>query len=156
MNKHIYLCGAITGLTFADAKYGWRQSVELELKNTDIEILSPMRGKMAPRYEGTDAPLSPLGDPDSVLSCDRGITARDRYDVQRSALLFCNLLGMDRISVGSMIEFGWADAARVPILAIMEEGNIHEHGIVNQLISWRCSSLLEGIEVVKSVLKEGL
>lgn len=149
----IYLCGQITGLSGKQARYGWREIVYKALANTDIECLSPMRHKS---HLDNVQSLSPLGNPGSVMSCAKGITTRDRFDVMRSDMLFCNLWGMTRASIGCMIEFGWADAFRVPILLIMEEGGEHEHGMVQDLVGWRCSSLEEGIEVTRRILTPGL
>jgi nucleoside 2-deoxyribosyltransferase len=95
--------------------------------------------------------MSPMGG-EGALSSPKGITARDRFDTMRSDLIFCNLMGMDKISVGSMIEFGWADAMRIPILLVAEEGNIHEHAMVNDMISFRAYSLKEGLDIARHVL----
>lgn len=153
MKKYVYLCGQITGLSYQEARYGWRQQVVEAMADTDAICLSPMRAKahLSDRTE-----LSKWGDPDSVLSCPRGLTTRDRFDVQRSQVLFANFMHMGKISVGSMIEFGWADALRIPILCCMEEGNLHEHAMVADLIGWRCTSLEEGIEVLQAVMSEGM
>ena len=153
--SYLYLCGQITGLGYKDATFGWRAQVYDALKGSGIECISPMRGKTH-LLDVKD--LSPLGAPDSVESNAKAITTRDRFDIRRPDLLFCNLLGMDRVSIGSMIEFGWADAFRVPILCCIEPdgGNLHEHGIVQDLIGWRRGSLEEGMNVVYNVLKTGL
>lgn len=152
MKPRVYLCGQITGLSYQEATYGWRAQVYDGLRDL-ATVLSPMRAKKM--LEETQE-LSCMGDPGHVLNTPRGITARDRMDTQRSTLIFCNLVGMDRVSVGSMIEFGWADAWRVPILCCMEPGNPHEHAMPLDIISWRCESLDEGIEVARAVLSEGL
>jgi nucleoside 2-deoxyribosyltransferase len=151
----IYLCGQITGLSYKDACFGWRAQVHDAVHHLGVECISPMRGKSELSEVRT---LSPLGDPDSVMSTAKAINTRDRWDVQRSDIIFCNLLHMDRVSIGSMIEFGWADAFRIPILCCIERngGNLHEHGMVQDLIGWRCGSLEEGIEVVKRVFRSGL
>ncbi len=150
--KYVYLCGQITGLSYSEARYGWREQVVKELIGTDITPLSPMRAK---NHLEAVQELSQWGDPSSVLSCPRGLTTRDRFDVNRSQILFANLLGMDRVSIGSMIEFGWADAQRIPILCVMEQDNPHQHAMVMDLVGWQCSSLKEGIAVLKAVLMEG-
>lgn len=151
----IYLCGPITGSSYEETRYGWRRQIADALKDTDIECISPMRYK--DNLHGVRS-LSALGDPDSVMSCAKGITTRDRFDVQRSDVIFSNFLGCDRASYGSMIEFGWADAYRTPILCCIEAdgSNLHEHGMVQDLIGWRCGSLEEGIDVIRRVLGKGL
>lgn len=90
---------------------------------------------------------------DTVLSNQKAITTRDRFDCQGSDLILVNLLGAARVSIGSMIELGWADAARVPIiLAIEEEGNMHDHAMVREVAGWRVPSLDLALDVAIAVL----
>jgi nucleoside 2-deoxyribosyltransferase len=151
--KYVYLCGQITGLSYEAARYGWREQVCKAVSGTNICAISPMRAKDSLSQVNE---LSCWGDPASVLSCPKGLTTRDRYDVERSDIIFANLLGMDRVSVGSMIEFGWADAMRIPILCVMEEDNPHQHAMVLDVVGWQCHTLEEGIAVMKAVLQEGI
>ena len=151
--KSMYLCGPITGLSSEEARHGWRAEVARELMGV-VECLSPMR-----HYDHLQAvvELSQFGNPQNVLTSPRGLTTRDRFDTMRSDLLFCNLLYAKRVSVGSMLELGWADAARIPILVVMEEsGNLHDHAMVNELTGFRCSTLAEGVEVAKAILTPGV
>ncbi len=100
--------------------------------------------------------MSPMGASANCLSTPRGLTERDRFDTMRSDLVFCNLLGAEKISAGSMIEFGWADAKRIPILVCMEpEGNPHDHGMVHSVASWIVPTLEEGMEVTRDLLTPG-
>jgi len=151
---NVYLCGPITGTTFDETKYGWRRHVYRELKRNGIIGWSPMRHKMKEQF-GKDAQESMHrmgGYPDDPMSCPKGITARDRYDTMKSDLIFCNLLGTEKISVGSMIELGWADAMRIPIVMVMEEGNIHEHAMVEDMLDFRAYSIDEGIDITRKIL----
>ena len=109
----VYLCGQITGATYDEARYGWRLEVADACQDLPIRFLSPMRGKK--HLAGVNS-LSPMGDATNPLSTPMAITTRDRLDVMRSTLLFANLLGMGEKSIGCSIEFGWADALRIPII----------------------------------------
>ena len=149
MTSRIYLAGPITGLSSRDARFGWRGDVIEALENTDIECLSPMRHK--DHLRGVSE-LSAMGDPSSVMSCPRGLTTRDRMDVLRSDMLFVNFLGAEKISAGTMIEFGWADMARKPIVCCMEEDNTHLHAMVDELIGFNCRTLEEAIEITKAII----
>lgn len=149
----IYLCGPITGCTFEEAKYGWRKKVYNHLNPIGITCLSPLRHLTADQLkEGDMHSMNPDGAEVGVLSTPKGLTERDRFDTMRSDIIFCNLLGAERVSIGSMIELGWADANRIPILACMEPDNIHRHGMVTALCSWVVPSLSNGIEVVQDLL----
>lgn len=154
----VYLCGPITGCTFEECKFGWREQVDEELAPLGIECYSPMRAKVAEDFsDEAQESMSPMGSGLNVLSTPRGLTERDRFDTLRSDLIFCNLLGTEKISAGSMIEFGWADALRIPIILVMEdEGNVHDHAMVRAMASWIVPTLEEGIMVARAVLTPGI
>ena len=157
MNKSVYLCGPITGCTFVEAKVGWRKDVFDALQPHGIDALSPLRHLRTDQISGEDEKsMNPMGAEVGCLSTPRGLTERDRFDTLRADLIFCNLLGAERPSIGSMIEFGWADANRIPILLCMEENTPHNHGMVHASASWIVPTLDEGIEVTKDLLIPGV
>lgn len=150
----VYLAGPITGLTY-DQGNDWRDVVRLDLEDVGIIGWSPLRSKQFLREIGV---LDSAGTPDSAyiglnpLSEPKGITTRDRFDTMRSDLVLMNLLGAERISIGTMIEAGWADAARVPLVVVMEEDNIHRHAMLNEVAGFIVPTLEEAVAVVKAVL----
>lgn len=150
MSYKVYLCGPITGKLYNDTME-WRQYVSDRVIDTVIP-LSPMRGKSY--LEG----VTPIGDTyeNTLMSSARGITTRDRFDTLRCDLLFANLLGAERVSIGSMIELGWADSRRTPIIVVMEKDNIHQHGMVREIANWVVPTIDEGIEVVNKIFAEGV
>lgn len=155
MRKSVYLCGPITGLTYNEARYGWRQEVADILGDHDIDCLSPMR--MKDHLSTESDTMSSQGYRWSSMSSQKGITARDRFDTQRSDVVLCNLLGVDKVSIGSMIEFGWADAMRIPIVLAMEDaGNLHDHAMAKEIASFIVPSVSDAVEVVKALLIPGV
>lgn len=156
MNLHpsVYLAGPITGLTY-DEGNDWREAVMADLASVGITAYSPLRAKNFLRQIGV---LDSAGTPDSAymglnpLSEPKGITARDRFDATRSDMVLMNLLGATRVSIGTMIEAGWADAARRPIVIAMEEDNVHRHAMLNEVAGFIVPTLAEAVAVVKAVL----
>ncbi len=131
--KKVYLCGPITGLTY-DQAVKYRSDVVIRFKDFNIEALSPMRGKDA--YVNKTEVFKSGGYTD-VMKNDKAIVNRDRNDVMNCDLLFADLRGAAKASIGSMVEYGWADAFRKPIVTLMEkEGNPHEHAFVNQMSTY--------------------
>ena len=144
--RRVYLSGPITGLSYGDAAEGWRAAFTKMLP-AGLQALSPMRGKEA--LEGYTE-LSSVCYPDLVIASPAGIVARDRNDVMTCDAVVCNLTGAQRVSIGTMIELGWADAFRKPIVLVMEArgtngpdmpDNIHEHAFVSQLAAYRVETL---------------
>jgi len=151
----VYLAGPIAGLNYAGATE-WRDIAKRELNAVGIEAYSPMRAK---QYLKGVASFSVDGDEYktlSVLSSNRGITTRDRFDCTRVDVVLAYLLGAERVSIGTLMEIAWADAARIPIVAVMEDkGNVHDHGMVSECIGFRCTTLEEALNVTKAILLEG-
>ncbi len=159
MNKTVYLAGPISICSYDEAT-AWRDKVTQELAKEDIKALSPLRGKVylrdmteiADSYSERDVEGVDGYDGPKCMSTARGITTRDRMDCMRCSVLFVNLLGTKRISIGTMMEIAWADAARIPIVMILEkEDNPHDHAMVNECIGYRTDSLDEGIAIVKHI-----
>jgi nucleoside 2-deoxyribosyltransferase len=69
------------------------------------------------------------------------------------SLVFINLLGTKKVSIGTVMEIAWADANRIPIVLVMEkEGNLHDHAMINECVGFRVSTIREGIEIAKAIL----
>lgn len=151
--KCIYLSSPISGLTYEASRFGWQQEVAKQLEEFPIDLYSPMRGKS---HLSKDNYMNPVGGNDHIFSTSKSITNRDRNDCLNADLVFCNLLNAKQVSIGCMIELGWADALRIPIVTIMEKTNIHNHSIVNEISSFIVNDLDSGIDVVKQVLLPGL
>lgn len=142
----VYLAGSIRGLTVEEAD-GWREQATLTLERLGIGVLSPLRFK--PFMPNAGVIESEY--PQTVLGTAKGITARDRFDVMRCDALLANLSN-DRPSVGTMIELGWADAFRKPIVAVLTEGGPNDHPMVREVVSFAVGSLPEAYEVLAALL----
>ena len=146
--KTVYAAGPITGTTYQECT-GWRLELASYLP-PDVRVLSPLRAKTYLRDEKV------IGDQytEHIMSTQRGITIRDRWDTICSDCLVVNLLGATRVSIGTMIELGWADRdeRRKPIIGIMEkEGNLHDHSMVREILSYRVESVREAAYVVRAL-----
>lgn len=152
MSKLVYLAGPIGGLSYSGAN-NWREYAIERLE--PIKGLSPMRDK---EFLSEINVLGFHGYDQNPLSTSAAITARDRFDCQRADVVIFNLLGAERVSIGTMIEFGWADSKRIPKIVIMEKdgSNVHDHCMVNALIDFRVETLNEAIAVAKSLLCDAL
>lgn len=142
----VYLGGPIAGVRFGDCN-NWRVYAKKELAKHNISGVSPTRFKEI----GLDEIASDRGD--KILTLPKGLTTRDRYDVQSTDISLFYLIGATRVSIGTMIEYGWADSARKPIITVIErEGNVHEHSFVRELSGFVVETLDEGLYVAKAIL----
>ena len=148
----VYLSGPISGLTQRGAA-DWRTDFIRRLTDICVKGVSPMRG-----CDGLDpaARISAHGRDfahESPLLTGKGITDRDRFDATRCDVMLVNLLDAERVSIGTMIEIGWADAKRIPILLVAPEtAHPHDHLMVNEIASWRVTSLDDAFDVLAVVL----
>lgn len=150
MSKHyIYLAGPITGLTYKGST-DWRNEVAEVLNSEKIECLSPMRGK---DYLANAGVLT-AGTYDGTLTQAKSINRRDYFDCTRSTVVFVNLLGTTRISVGTVMEIAWAYQKQIPTVVIMEPDNMHHHVMLDECSTYIVSSIDEAILTTKFLLNE--
>jgi len=143
----VFLSGPISGLTY-DGSEAWREEFEA-LVGPEITCLSPLRAKHFLRPHG--AIEQSYGEV-STLSSDRGIMTRDHYDCARADLVVCNLSGVNRVSIGTVMEVAWAFAYRKPLVMIMEPGSVHDHPMIREAISFRAKDVAEAAALVRAIL----
>ncbi len=145
----IYLAGPITGESYEGAT-DWRDHAKEQL--LPLKGVSPMRGKMFLMNKNT---LQDAYDTnENPMLTTKAIARRDRFDCVRSDLILMNLLGAQRVSIGTMIEIGWAYTNRTPIVLVMEkEGNVHEHCLLRESVDFRFDNLDEAIDAIKYILE---
>jgi nucleoside 2-deoxyribosyltransferase len=156
--SRVYLAGPITGESFEGAT-DWREWTRQALAPYGIHTYSPLRGKDylsgQTAISGTPGVNGQVAGAVRPLSTDKGICTRDRWDVQRADAVLMNLSGAGRVSIGTMIEIGWADAYRVPIIGVMEDENPHRHAMVEHLLGYIVPTLPEAVLLVRSLLIGG-
>ena len=147
VEKLVYLAGPVIGLDYKGCT-NWREYAKNELNKYNIIGVSPMRFK-----EHRNDNKIILDSDDSIMECDAGITSRARFDVMTCSVFLANLLGANAVSRGTMIEYGWADAFRKPIITVIEKnGNLHDRPLIREITGFRVDSLEEGLEVVRRIL----
>lgn len=153
MKPSIYLAGPITGLSYREARFGWRQEFASYIDPTRIDVFSPMR------QEGHLAEIQTIEHKpyDGVLSQAKAIVAKDKLDVKRADLIVAGFLGAKIVSAGSLIELGWADAWEKTTIMILEpHGNPHDRFFVTEVADFRVSSVREAAEVANAILLPGV
>lgn len=143
----VYLAGPIAGKTYEDANE-WRNIAGAYLSQFDIEAYSPMRGKEFLRGERIT-----IDTYDNVVATDKGIVARDRYDVKNCDVMIVNFTDAEYCSVGTPVELGWADAWRKPIIVVMpDDTNPYYHPFTRELADYVVEDLQDALEIAVSIL----
>jgi len=147
-DKKIYLAGAMSGLTYADAQE-WRDTAIQLLNEYGLTGYSPLRGT------GKELGQTVIeGSPNTnVFLTSKGIVSRDHFDVKTSDAILINLLGTERVSIGTVMEIALAWEYRIPVVLICEETNIHwSHPFVNEMVSYRVDTLQDGVDTIADIL----
>lgn len=146
--KKIYTAGPISGLTFAEGALGWRETIKGLLP--EFDLFSPMRAKDFLAGEG----ILQGSYEEMPMSSTNGILGRDRNDVFTCDLMIANFLeDQGNFSLGTAMEFGWADAWRKPVIMVAEEGNVHRrHPMLRGSSVYVVSTLEDAANLAKHLL----
>ena len=142
----VYLAGPMSGKTSQEAE-GWRNYAANILGEYRIESRSPMRDKEL-LWTSDDHTIQHTYD--HVLGTSKGITTRDRNDVINCDGVIAVFEDTDRVSIGTMIELGWADAWRKPVVVVLDD--THQHPMVHEIAGYICDDVDEACAVMASVL----
>ncbi len=147
----VYLAGPITGLNY-DGAQDWRNYAKDFLAGYGIKGVSPLRAKDYLRgIPALTADCAGYGQL-NPMSSPRGIMTRDHYDATQSDALLVNLLGAERVSIGTVMEIAWAWDNGLPVVVAMEnEGNLHEHAMITEAIGFRVPSLEEALAITVAI-----
>lgn len=149
----VYLAGPITGKDYCSAT-DWRLDFSKNIKsiNPSINTLDPMRGKS---YLASLKDIPANGNEKfGFLSGGKAILARDYADVHNSDIIVVNLLGADRVSIGTLFECAWAFSAKIPLILVIEdtvdgkEVNPNAHSMLLAMPGYRVSSLSDAETIV--------
>jgi nucleoside 2-deoxyribosyltransferase len=149
----VYLAGSITGLT-VDKALGWRQIAKEKLKEHGIDAYSPMRGKSDIASANETILIDSESKKGGPESTNKAIMTRDFIDCVRADAILANLSDIPNIiSGGTCMEFGFAYARQIPIIAIVQADSYYmRHPMMYEAINYRVDTLDQGIEVVLSLL----
>lgn len=125
----IYTAGPITGLSYDEVMSRYNTQTKM-FKEFGYEVFCPMTGK---EYLRNETELKATGYSHKPLSTDRAIKGRDKWMVGQVDVVFVDFSSSgDRASIGSVMEMAWADEFNKHIVAVIPEGNIHNHSFVLQ------------------------
>ena len=142
----VYLAGPITGYDYGSIN-GWREDVVNHLKQFGIKGYSPMRGKS---YLSKEEMIKDSYS-DFTMASITGINVRDYNDCKTADAILVNLLGSKKVSIGTVMEIAWGRAFQIPVVLVMEKGNIHEHGML-EFGNIIAPDLNEGVEAIVQIL----
>jgi len=160
-NKFVYLAGAIARHSYGQVT-NWRNYVARRFAPGVVGI-SPMRMKTWCKRYNDSIPsvyddLKGANDAAYLISgAPNVIGRRDFADVQRADMVFFYLpkehADKQEISVGTLIEFGWASALRKPTVVVSDDDSrVLSHPLILAHASYVLPTLALGIAAVNAEL----
>lgn len=122
----IYCVHPISGLT-PDEVFAYYNGIRDKLSKF-YDVLIPMTGKSSLRCAKE---FRAQGHDESPIAGNHAIFERDRWMVQKSDVIYANLMGATtRVSIGSMFELAWASILGKYVVLAMDKESIHRHAFV--------------------------
>lgn len=148
MKPTVYLAGPIAGCDKGEAN-DWRWQVSGKLRGSGIVGISPLRCEplIGERYM--------VGYEDPRFGTPRAIASKNITDVKLCTMTLCYMpraLNERRLSVGTLLELGWAHAFGKPTILVTDYQFLLEHPVVQANASWILGTLDEAVEVIVGVL----
>jgi len=145
--KLVYLGGTITPNPI---HLKWREHVASQLDLLFIQCINPVRGKNPADWDNNGFDAN-----EGVVYSKGGFVERDLRDVKRCDLIFCNFSEpLDRQSIGTWWELGWADMLGKPIVIVSTLPEVINHPFVWKRAARVCFTLDEGIGYTRFLLED--
>ncbi len=84
---------------------------------------------------------------------DHAIVKRDYWMVNQADLVYVDLMGAERVSIGCMMELAWAHQLGKHTVVALEKDNIHDHVFVLETADMRFTSEGQAIKYVQDMIK---
>jgi hypothetical protein len=156
LKADLYLAGPIGGLTWDEAT-GWRDNVASLL--APMKTRSPLRpimfeGQLVDLrdscYVNDGAVLSNSREREAITIPFEHLFKRDYMDCHECDGLFVNFIGAKKKSVGTVCEISWAYRRGIPIVIVMEPGNLNEDVFLERMFTGRrFNTLADGVNYMR-------
>ena len=155
MKKYVYLGGPIAGHTSESAKW-WREDLQNHFKSTNIRMISPLRCE--PEIgEGEVYDAEGIAAKDCIcFGSDKAIHAKNMLDVKSCDLMIACMFAeqIKSISLGTMLEIGWASALGKPIILITDDDRLKKHPVVKESVNWIVPTLEDAQLIVYGLFND--
>lgn len=146
MNLKVYLARPISGSSTSDV-IEWYESVAGCLLDIGHTPLTPLVNEGEFR---NDTKFSGFGYVNVPTASNHAIFGRDQWLVRQSDVILADLSdAVDRVSIGCVMELGWASMLGKHTIVVLSPRNIHEHAFVLEAADVVFYDLLEALDYIK-------
>jgi len=147
---NIYCAHPISGYS-ADEIFDYYTNIQTTLESYGYNVFTPLYTKSDLRTEIKFKEL----DYRQPTSTNHAIYRRDSFMVTQADVIFANFLKATHVSIGSMMELGWASYLHKHTILVMEKDNIHRHAFVMEAADIIFETQEEAMEYLRKLsLKE--
>jgi hypothetical protein len=143
---YIYLAHQMSGLTAQQLKDYYDPVIKI-VQDFGYKPLVPI-SKVESKIEGE---IQTHGYTDAAIT-DRAIHGRDRWMILKSDIVYMNLLGTTRLSVGCLKEMTIAYEHNKHLVIVMEDDNIHHHAFVHSEADVIFNNENDALEYLKNLI----
>ena len=145
----IYCVHPMSGLTWGEVERYYTET-KMRLDALGYFVLHPMCAKSELKGNKFDPKAGETGN--SVVSA-HGITRRDHWMVRKSDIVFADLSGCKKKSVGSISEIATAYELGKHTIGVMEKGNVHEHAFMSEQFDVTFEMYEEAINYLQKLIR---
>jgi nucleoside 2-deoxyribosyltransferase len=148
---NVYLAGPIENKTVEEAN-GWRDEITTNLEGRGILCINPLRCE--PVVDGVYS--GNYSDP--RFGTPHAIWGKNKYDIDHSDLVLAHfppqhgqVWQKSPVSIGTMIEMGYAHAYGIPIITWTQDPRVAAHPIVYSMSGWILDNMNDVLAVIKGL-----
>jgi len=145
----IYIAHPISWLSYREV-VDYYETIRTELE-CFYDILSPMTGKGELRNE-ISFKAEGYGTP---VSTNHAIVGRDRWMVKQADIVFVDFGDANRVSIGCVMELGWAKLLGKHTVVVLGKKNIHRHAFVLESADIVFPKLEDALDYLNKLSKNG-
>ncbi len=142
----IYISTPMTGRTYQEI-HDYYDKTAMTLKSYNHHVMSPMTGRPNLQTEVMEA----CGN-DRDITTNHAIVERDRWMLSKSDIVYTNLIGCTRISIGCCMELAWAHDRGIHSIVVMEPNNMHDHCYIRETADIIFHSEAEALAYFKNLI----
>lgn len=125
----IYCAHAISGRSKSEIVDYYKKVVN-ELREQGYDVYHPI---VEVNYIRNDISEKDQPKVISPTVTNHSIKERDKWMVRQCDVIFCDLTGTNKVSIGCVAEIAWADAWGKHVVVAMEKDNLHRHAFIEEI-----------------------